>query len=180
MRDRDIENSIPFDHLLVGIVRRPHGVRGEVSVELVGENPRRLEAGSRLSAVIPEEGNAKELIVASSRAHKGRYIVRFAGIRNRDEAESLRGAALCIPEAEAEPRSGQVWIKDLFGLEVFDTEGRKLGTIVDVLSYPAQDVIEIETLEGRALLPFVKDLVSEVDLESRRVVVSPPAGIFET
>lgn len=105
--------------------------------------------------------------------------MRFCDVHSRDEAESLRGSALCIPEAEARPKENQVWIKDLYGLTVVDSEGRVLGRVVGVLSYPAQDVLEIETSGGRKLLPLVRDLVPEVDLEVGRLVVTPPRGVFE-
>lgn len=176
-RQRDL--FVPPDHLLVAVVGGPHGVSGEVTVELLGENPDRLVAGSRLLAVGHTEESPRELTISSSRPHRGRYLVRFSGVDNRNEAESLRGTALCVPEASARPRDDQVWIKDLYGLEVVDTGGRELGRVVEVWDYPAQDVLEIETPGGRKLLPLVRDLVPEVDLESGRLVVSPPEGVFE-
>lgn len=171
--------SVPDGLLLVAIVHRPHGVRGEVSVELVGENPTRLSPGSRLVAIEEHESRHDELVVSSSRIHRGRYLVRFSGFDTREEADTLRGLALCVREEDARPHDNQVWIKDLYGLTVVDVGGRVLGEVVEVLTYPAQDVLEIATPSGKKLLPFVAELVPDVDLDARRIVVAPPAGIFD-
>ncbi|MER3521611.1 MAG: 16S rRNA processing protein RimM [Acidimicrobiia bacterium] len=172
---RESHVSIPDGLLLVALVHRPHGVKGEVSVELVGENPGRLSPGSRLVAVRENVIYLEEVVVSASRIHRGRYIVRFSGFETRDEAETLRGVALCISEKDTRPHDHQVWIKDLYGLTVVDTKGRVLG----VLTYPAQDVLEINTPAGRRLLPFVEQLVPNVDLDAGRIVVNPPLGVFD-
>ncbi len=179
MSGREREFSVPPGLLLVGFVRKPHGVRGEVSVELVGDNPSRFRAGSRLVVVHAGEERGSEVVVETARLHRQRYLIRFAGYSAREEAERLRGAAVCVPESEARPRQGQVFLKDLPGLRVVDESGRVLGEVARVLEYPAQDVLEISTARGTKLLPLVRELVPEVDLEAGRIVVRPPEGIFE-
>jgi 16S rRNA processing protein RimM len=173
------EHPVPPGYLLVGLIHRPHGVRGEVSVELLGDNPSRLAPGSKLVAVGGEGDISRELAVMGSRFHRGRYLVHFSGIDDRSDAESIRGMALCISESEAKPKDNQVWIKDLLDLEVVDTGGRVLGRVVDVLSYPAQDILEVETSSGTELLPLVEELVPEIDLKSGRLLANPPRGMFE-
>lgn len=209
MRIADIE--VPEGHLLVGVVVKPHGVRGEVSVELVGDEPARLSVGSRVFLKLPvrdgaergvpspgsraenenapssrgrvederERSNPYDVVVEASRRHKGRFILKVAGVSDRDAAESLRGAIITVRESDVRPRPGQVFIKDLYGLEVVDKGGRVLGRVVGVLTYPAQDVLEIETPRGVVLLPNVAALVPEIDVGSGRIVVDPPGGVFE-
>jgi 16S rRNA processing protein RimM len=209
MARRTHELDVPEGYLLVGLVHKPHGIKGEVSVELLGDEPSRLHAGSRIfvSLRVPvypieaSEGTVSDerkrdnlargdtppesyeeprpVTVRASRFHRGRYIVKIEGVDDRNAAESFRDAIITIPETEAAPKTGQVFLKDLYGLSVVDKAGRELGRVVSVLTYPAQDVLEIETQTGKKLLPLVRELVPEVDLESGKVVVDPPAGIFE-
>lgn len=209
MRIADIE--VPEGHLLVGVVVKPHGVRGEVSVEFLGDDPSRLSVGSRVFLKLPlrdarragapsppnsaddeiaslayrhtdaESDRSKpyDVIVEASRRHKGRFILKVGGVSDRDAAEALRGAIITVRESDVRPRPGQVFIKDLYGLEVLDKAGRSLGRVVGVLTYPAQDVLEIETSRGVVMLPNVPALVLEVDVGSGRIIVDPPEGVFE-
>ncbi|HZQ57139.1 MAG TPA: ribosome maturation factor RimM [Acidimicrobiales bacterium] len=149
--------------LEVGRVTKPHGTRGEVVVELVTDRVERVAAGSVLSAP------SGPLTVERSTPHHGRWIVQFAGVHSRDEAEALRGAAL-LAEPLDDPDA--LWVHELIGSDVVDAAGRRRGAVVSVVANPASDLLELDTGE---LVP-----VRFVTAHGGGVVrVDAPAGLFE-
>ncbi len=148
--------------LEVGRVARPHGLRGEVVVELVTNRTERVSAGSVLSSP------AGDLEVVRSSPHQGRWIVAFAGIHDRDGADSLRGAVLSAPPLE-EPEA--LWVHELVGAEVFDRDGRSHGRVREVEANPASDLLVLDD-GGLVPLRFV------VSHRPGQVVIDPPAGLL--
>ena len=151
--------------LEIGTVIKPHGVRGEVVVDLVSNRPEtRLAPGSVLSS------DRGPLAVAAARPHQGRWIVAFAGVGDRNQAEALRGATLSATPIDEE---GALWVHELIGSEVVDSAGRSFGLVEAVEANPASDLL---VLEGGHLVPLVF-------VSGRRpdgaVVIDPPPGLFE-
>lgn len=140
----------------------------------ISDDPRRFEPGSQLHH---EDGRI--LVVESARAHRDRFLVKFEGVEARTDAEGLRGA-LFVPESEArELTSGEFWEHDLEGLAAVHAEtGAPLGTVSYVQPGPAQDLLVIETSDGERLVPFVSEIVVEVDVEAGRVKIDPPEGLL--
>jgi 16S rRNA processing protein RimM len=128
-----------------------------------------------------EPADRGPLTVAGSRWHSGRLLIRFAGVDDRGSAEQLRGISLLIDRASlGDPGPEAWWDHDLAGLRAETPSGGLLGTVSDVLHAPAQDLLSITTPDGReVLVPFVVALVPIVDLSAGRVVIDPPAGLFE-
>ena len=140
----------------------------------ISDDPHRFDPGARLL-----HADGRELVVEDARVHRDRFLVKFEGVSTRTEAESLRGA-LFVPGSEARDlNSGEFWEHDLVEAEVVDVNGDTLGRIVAVVPGPAQDLFEVATPSGTVLVPFVSEIVREVDAGSRRVVVDPPAGLFD-
>lgn len=139
----------------------------------------RFEASA---TVLVGEGpeDAEEMRISSSRPHRGGLLVVFENFEDRDRAERLRGLLVFSPgplQATA-PIDGFLE-GDLVGLEVVDPAGRLLGSVAAVHLREAQDLWEVRTEEGEAvLLPAVEEFVKEVDPESRRIVADPPEGLF--
>lgn len=153
----------PAPVLEVGRVVKPHGLRGEVIVDLVTDRTDRLAPGSTLSS---REG---PLEVARSSPHQGRWIVAFAGVIDRDGAESLRGTVLSAPPLH-DPDA--LWVHELVGADVVGPDGRPYGRVEGVEANPASDLL---VLAGGGLVP----LRFVVDHEPGRVVVDPPAGLLD-
>lgn len=150
--------------LEVGQIARPHGLRGEVVVQLISNRPEaRLAPGSRLAT---DHG---DLEVVAARPHQNRWIVRFAGIDDRGGAERLRGAVLRGEPLEEE---GALWVHELVGAAVVDTHGVELGTVEALQASPASDLL---VLDGERLVP----LTFVVDVARGRVVIDPPEGLFD-
>ncbi|HLN17801.1 MAG TPA: ribosome maturation factor RimM [Acidimicrobiales bacterium] len=143
---------------------KPHGLRGELVVERWSDLDERLAPGS---ALVSDLGT---LVVEESRPHQGRVLVRLEGVVDREGAERLRGLVLRAEPAEQE---GALWVADLVGVEVVDTEGHHLGTVQAVEANPASDLL---VLEGGGLVPlrFVVD-----HQPGRRVTVDIPEGLLE-
>jgi len=164
--------------VLVGVLGRPHGVRGEVSVELRTDEPDRRFADGQVLRI--EDGD-RELTVVGHRQVGTRFLVRFAGISDRTGAESLRGAPLVTDVAGTEPPSepNEFYDRQLVGLAVVDGAGRNRGQVTGVVHRAAQDLLEVETGDGDLrLVPFVAELVPEVDLAARRVRVADVGGLL--
>jgi len=168
--------------LVVGRVGRPHGLRGEVTVEVRTDDPdQRFMAGSSLATVPAERG---PLIVAGSRWHSGRLLVRFAGYEDRDAAEELRDTILAIDSDELQPLEDpdDFYDHDLIGLQVVTAVGDPVGAVSDVLHY-GQDMLVIEGTGTRSgneiLVPFVAAIVPEVDVVAGRLVIDPPPGLLD-
>lgn len=160
--------------MLAGQIGKPHGLGGEVYVVRISDDPRRFEPGSQL---LHEDGRA--LVVSEARTHRNRFLVRFEGFEDRDAADTLRGA-LFVPAGEArELEAGEFWEHDLEGLEVVHTRtGEVVGVVSHVLAGAAQDLLAIDTDAGERLVPLVAEIVTEVDVEARRVSIDPPEGLL--
>lgn len=158
----------------MGRIARPHGVRGEVAVQLLTEVPERFAPGAVLRL---EDG--RTLTVRESRPHADRLLVRFEEVPDRDAAEVLRGRLLLVPPGQTPPieEEGRFWVHQLVGLEVVTEAGRSLGRIREVLANPANDLWMVES-EGRDVpIPAVREVVVAVDLDGGRVTVREVPGL---
>lgn len=168
--------------LVVGRISRPHGVRGELAVEVRTDDPElRLAAGAVLAT---EPAAAGPLTVTRARWHSGRLLLSFDGVTGREQADQLRGILLVVDSAELEDVAGPDEFRDhqLIGLTVIGPGGEHIGEVSDVLHH-GQDLLVIAGVGQRAgveiMVPFVAELVPEVDLPGRRLVIDPPAGLLD-
>ena len=149
--------------LEVGRVVKPHGLRGEVIVELTTDRVERMAAGSELV------DRGRNLRIAAARPHHGRWIVQFDGVVDRDSAESLRGSVL---QASPLDDPDALWVHELIGSSVVDVGGALLGAVVSVEANPASDLL---VLDGGALIP----LRFVTDRQPGRVTVDLPEGLLD-
>ena len=169
--------------LVVGRILRPHGLRGELSVEVRTDDPeQRFAVGSVLGTDPAEAG---PLTVAASRWHSGRLLVSFAGVADRTEAESLRGAWLTIAAADVPPPEDPDEFHDhqLTGLSVVTVSGELVGTVTNVLHH-GQPLLAVTPADGTSrraevLVPFVAAIAVEVELAGGRLVIDPPPGLLD-
>ncbi|WP_462417817.1 ribosome maturation factor RimM [Kytococcus sp. Marseille-QA3725] len=169
--------TIPDGMVRLARIGKPHALRGEVTVQLHTDDPEsRFAVGERLQTVPAEEG---PLTVASRRVHQGVTLLGFEEATDRNAAEALRGVVLVAPE-QSDDREDGFYPADLRGLAVVDGAGELLGTVAELHLRPAQDLLEITTTAGHdVLVPFVEELVPEVDLDRGEVTVTAPAGLLE-
>ena len=168
--------------LVVGRISRPHGVRGELAVDVRTDDPElRLAAGTVLAT---EPAAVGPLTITRSRWHSGKLLVSFAGGADRGDADQLRGVLLVVDSAELEESPDPDEFRDhqLIGLTVVGPGDEHVGEVTDVLHY-GQDLLVIKGAGARSgteiMVPFVTELVPEVDLASGRIVIDPPAGLLD-
>jgi 16S rRNA processing protein RimM len=171
--------------LVVGRVGRPHGLHGELTVQVHTDDPDlRFAAGSVLDTDPATRG---PLTVSASRWHSGRLLVTFTGYADRDQAEELRGTLLVMDSADAGPAEDPDEFHDyeLIGLDVMTRAGAPVGVVSDVL-HQGQDLLVIRPKVGgpagepeEILVPFVAAIVPEVDVPAGRLVIDPPPGLLD-
>jgi 16S rRNA processing protein RimM len=195
------ETLIAFGHtehveLVVGRIGRPHGVRGEVTVEVRTDDPDDRFAAGRALATNPAESGP--LTVERVRWHSGRLLVNFAGIQDRDAADGLRGVLLVIDSADLPPSgdADEFYDHELIGLAAVTVDGMKIGVVTEV-RHLGQDLLVIGRSAGEiaqaagqpaggpaggkddeVMVPFVAALVPEVDVGAGRIVIDPPPGLL--
>lgn len=164
--------------VVVGRVGRPHGVRGDVTVEVRTDDPGGRFAPGSLLRTDPDRG---PLEVADAREHSGRLLVRFRGVDDRGAAEALRDLLLLVDvDPRERPDDPEEWYDhQVVGLRAATVDGRDLGAVTEVLHLPGQDVLVLRAGDGPELLvPFVAAIVPEVDTAAGRLVVDPPPGLL--
>ena len=170
----------PPDRLVVGRVLRPHGVRGELSVQVLSDAPERFVPGAELGVGDPDGPRPPTpATVRAARLHQGRLLLSLEGVEDRAAADRFRGAWLSIPVAAARPLDpGEFWPHQLVGLAVVDRQGRERGRVADVVPGAAHDLLAVELPGGAsALVPAVAALVT-VELEAGRVLVDAVPGLL--
>lgn len=141
----------------------------------ISDDPRRFAPGSRLL-----RSDGSPLVVEGSRSHKGnRLLVKFQGVDSRNEAELLRGPIFIGAELRRDLEEGEYWRDELVGCRVVTSEGAEVGRVGGVVGGPAQDLISIERGDDSFLVPLVKEIVVDVDIEGRRVTIDPPSGLVD-
>lgn len=172
-------------YAIVGRVRKPHGIHGELVVETMCDAPDAIFAPGRL--VFPGDregelpaGTPSPIEVRRSRPFKEGLLVMLAGIADRNDAELWRGRYLLLPMSELEPpRDGEVWLHELVGMHVSDVSGAPVGDICEVQRVPQGLLIDVMTARGPVSIPFVDAIVVRVDREARTITIDPPAGLME-
>jgi 16S rRNA processing protein RimM len=164
-------------HRVVGQIGRPHGIRGEVTVQVRTDFPdQRFVPGVHLSG---DTGGT--LTVETVRPHKGVLLVRFAGIADREAAAELCGRILSVDVAELSDLDDpdEFYDHQLEGLTAVGLDGVALGTVREVVHAPANDLLVLDTGHSEVLVPFVRAIVPEVNLAAGQVVLDPPAGLLD-
>ncbi|MEA5456554.1 ribosome maturation factor RimM [Sinomonas sp. JGH33] len=170
--------------LRVARIGKPHGIRGEVTVQVLTDSPEeRFDRGAVLAydveAATPGSLAVRTLTVRSARWNKDILVLGFEEVPDRNRAEELRGTTLYVDTEELDDESEEGWYEhELVGLEV-RVDGRAVGTVAALQVMPAQDLLVVDTPDGEVLVPFVEEIVPEVDVEGGFVVVLPPTGLFE-
>lgn len=166
------------DMVIVGRVARPHGIRGEVVIDASTDFPEdRFADGA--SVFTERDGTVAELVVAAGRMHAGRPIVRFDTFESMNDAETLRGHELRVPESELAELPENVWYHhQLLGSRVKTKDGRDVGTVTAIQGPTERSILVIDGPDGQALVPLVAEFC-EVDVAGKVVTIDPPEGLLE-
>lgn len=162
--------------LSVGVVRRAVGLRGEVEVVVMSDDPARFSSGS----VVYTADAGTPLTIDRVRVHRERTIVSFRGVGDRTSAEALRGNELVVPREEArELGEGEYWDFELVGCTVQTVEGEHIGRVREVLHPPANEILVVGDAGREHLIPFIRDVVRAVDRSEGRIVIDPLPGLLD-
>ncbi|WP_224276708.1 ribosome maturation factor RimM [Nocardioides lacusdianchii] len=169
--------------VVVGRIGKPHGIRGEVTLDVRTDEPdRRFAPGTTLRAEAPAGADRRpaSLTVARARWHQSTLLVTFEELTDRNAAEAVRGTVLhaTLGPDDVPEDPDEYYDHQLVGLDVVDLDGTHLGQVKALVHGSAQDLLTVRTPDGRdTLVPFVSALVPEVDLDAGRIVVADRPGL---
>ncbi|MFF6834920.1 ribosome maturation factor RimM [Streptomyces sp. NPDC012438] len=166
--------------LVVARIGRAHGIKGEVTVEVRTDEPElRLGPGAVL---LTDPSSTGPLTIETGRVHSGRLLLRFEGVRDRTAAEALRNTLLIaeVDPTEMPEEEDEYYDHQLIDLDVVLADGTGIGRITEISHLPSQDLFIVERPDGTELMiPFVGEIVTEIDLEEQRAVIDPPPGLID-
>ncbi|MFC9270553.1 ribosome maturation factor RimM [Streptomyces zhihengii] len=166
--------------LVVARIGRAHGIKGEVTVEVRTDEPElRLGPGAVLAT---DPAGAGPLTIAAGRVHSGRLLLRFEGVADRNAAEALRNTLLiaAVDPEELPEDPEEYYDHQLMDLDVVLADGTEIGRITEISHLPSQDLFIVERPDGsEVMIPFVEEIVAEIDLEEQRAVITPPPGLID-
>ncbi|GAA2462706.1 ribosome maturation factor RimM [Streptomyces pulveraceus] len=166
--------------LVVARIGRAHGIKGEVTVEVRTDEPElRLGPGAVLAT---EPAGAGPLTIETGRVHSGRLLLRFEGVRDRTAAEALRNTLLIaeVDPTELPEDPEEFYDHQLMDLDVVLADGTEVGRITEITHLPSQDLFIVERPDGsEVMIPFVEEIVTEIDLAEQRAVITPPPGLID-
>jgi 16S rRNA processing protein RimM len=165
--------------IALGAIRKPHGVRGEASVEPWTELERFHEV-ENVTLVSPDEASTFDTRIEAVRAHGDRALLKFARIETPEELAMYRDWTIEIPETEARKlESDEYFLHDLAGLTLVDENGNERGRVVEAYEGGGGVLLEVERNGKRFDVPFASDICKTIDLEGKRIVVALPEGLDE-
>jgi 16S rRNA processing protein RimM len=166
--------------LVVGRIGRAHGIKGEVTVEVRTDEPElRLGPGAVLAT---DPASAGPLTIETGRVHSGRLLLRFEGVKERNAAEALRNVLLIadVDPEELPEDPEEFYDHQLMDLDVVTVDGTEVGRITEITHLPYQDLLIVKRPDGsEVMIPFVEEIVPEIDLEEQRAVIAPPPGLLD-
>lgn len=163
--------------VVVGVLSRAHGIKGEVNIELRTDEPgRRFQRGARF--VVAEQG--RTLTIESVRWAGERLLVRFEELPDRTAVEAARGWVLTakVDADELPEDDDEFYDRQLVGLRALNSRGQQVGVVTEVIHLPAQDLLAIDVAGVERLVPFVEALVPHVDLAGGTLTVADVEGLL--
>ena len=162
------------NEIAVGRIAGVFGVRGELKCDPTSAGRTVISAGAQLGC--RRRDMAPAIIrIASARAHKSRLLIRIAGVEDADAAAAYAGGILFAARADVPLQPGEYFDDDLVGCAVFGVNGTAYGYVERVEHFPSSDMLVI----GDRMIPMVGAIVTDIDLERRRIVIDPPEGLLE-
>jgi 16S rRNA processing protein RimM len=160
--------------VVVGVVAKAHGIRGEVSVQNRSDNPDRWQT----DAIVFDRDGAPYR-VREVRPHGAHLLVRFEGIDDRTTAEAMRGRELLVPRSWLPPLpEGEWWPDQIQGCSVVTDGGRDLGAVTEIVANPANDLwVAVDGSGTETVIPVLAEVVVGVDVEAKRIVVREIPGL---
>ena len=169
-------------HMVVGRLRKPHGLKGDLTLFPITDAPDTVFAPGRAVWLVGLDGEtvAGPVTIERSRSYHREWLIKFAGADRREAIDPWRGLFLAVPADELAPPEGyEVYLHELDGFAVRLPDETPLGLVSAVYELPSGLMIEVQGPKCEFLLPYKKEFVREVDRAGRRLMVTPPEGLIE-
>ena len=161
--------------LVVGRIGRAHGVLGEATIEVQTDDPEiRFKVGNKLTL-----DDGRQLTIRSSRWHNQILLLAFDGVADRNQIEELRDQLISSDVDLGLLAPGEYHFQQLIGCEVFQQTGELVGTVDEIFKLPGQDLLSVRRTAGQVLIPMVKQIIIEIDVLAKKIVVNPPEGLLD-
>jgi len=165
------------DWIEAGAIVRPHGLKGEVVVDLARDLLEVVTESLELRVTDRREGE-RVLTVERARNHKARKVVQFKGVSTVEDAEALRGWSVWLTREQIGPLEEDRWfVADIVGIDVYTDGDEYLGKLAEVMHMPGNDVYVVRKGEKEILLPVIDDVIRSVDIDSGRMVIHLMEGL---
>ena len=172
-------------HLVVGLISKAHGTKGEVYVESLTDHPQATFVAGVSFELGDQSGNEPDpampdLILEAARPYRKGFLVKFEQVDDRTAAEFFRGRYLLRALEDAEPlEEDEVFYHQLLGMRVSTVDHRELGQVIEVYELHPAWMLEVRGPEGMRLIPFAPHVVAELDVDEGRIVIDPPEGLLD-
>ncbi|MFM2270823.1 MAG: hypothetical protein RIS01_852 [Actinomycetota bacterium] len=161
--------------LVVGRIGRAHGVLGEATIEVQTDDPDiRFQVGNKLTL-----DNGRQLTIRSSRWHNQILLLAFDGVADRNQIEELRDQLISSDVDLGSLAPGEYHFQQLIGCEVFQQNGELIGKVDEIVKLPGQDLLSVSRSGAQVLIPMVKQIIIEIDVLAKKIVVNPPEGLLD-
>ena len=161
--------------LVVGRIGRAHGVLGEATIEVQTDDPDiRFQIGNKLTL-----DDGRQLTIRSSRWHNQILLLAFDGVDDRNQTEELRDQLISSEVDLGSLAPGEYHFQQLIGCEVFQQNGELIGAVDEIVKLPGQDLLSVSRAGGQVLIPMVKQIIIEIDVLAKKIVVNPPEGLLD-
>lgn len=183
MNEARSEPPVGEDWVTIAVVRRPRGLRGEVTATSLSDYPERFAPGVSVW-LRPPRGPAQAAVIETAWFHKTRLILKFVGFNHISEVEPLAGWRVCVPlSARVTPPPDEFFYDELIGCRVESAQGESVGTVVG-FAPDGGGVLVVECAHpdnGRRehLIPFVRAICTDVDVAAKRIRIAPPEGLLD-
>jgi 16S rRNA processing protein RimM len=161
--------------LVVGRIGRAHGVLGEATIEVQTDDPDiRFQIGKKLTLV-----DGRQLTIRSSRWHNQILLLAFDGVATRNQIEELRDQLISSEVDISSLAPGEYHFQQLIGCQVIQLDGVLIGTVDEIVKSPGQDLLSVASAGKQVLIPMVKQIIVEIDVVTKKIVVNPPEGLLD-
>ena len=161
--------------LVVGRIGRAHGVLGEATIEVqTDDQDIRFQVGNKLTL-----DDGRQLTIRSSRWHNQILLLAFDGVGDRNQIEELRDQLISSDVDLGSLAPGEYHFQQLIGCEVFQQNGELIGKVDEIVKLPGQDLLSVSRSGAQVLIPMVKQIIIEIDVLAKKIVVNPPEGLLD-
>jgi 16S rRNA processing protein RimM len=161
----------------VAYIRKPRGIRGELTAVLYRPSSKSLRPGIQIT--LQKEKDSQVFAIEYMKSLKGRIALKLAGLDNQEEASFWNGAEVLLDREDLEPLDDDEFYHfEIEGVKVYDQDGAYVGTVKQMAVIPGNDIMIIKGDDKEIMIPFVKAIVKSVDLEKKRIVISSIEGLY--